>query len=83
MSLNNDSVKNLVLLVGSNPLLNYIAVKILQPDKIYFVYSEQTKDPKKRLESLLGEEGFILQQSVPIFVDDAAGAQSIYPTYKT
>jgi hypothetical protein len=40
----------LIVLVGANPLPNYLAVSTLRPRRVLLVYSEKTKDPKARLE---------------------------------
>lgn len=41
--------ESLILLVGSNPLPNYLAAMALKPTRIHFVYSSETEKPKDRL----------------------------------
>lgn len=41
--------KSLVVLVGSNPLPNYLAACALRPNCVALVYTEETKDAKDRL----------------------------------
>ncbi len=36
----------LALLVGSNPLPNYVAATMLQPKEVVLLYSPETKDPR-------------------------------------
>lgn len=45
----------LILLVGSNPLPNYLSACALRPGRIVLVYTEETKDAKDRLKSKLKE----------------------------
>lgn len=47
--------KLLVLLVGSNPLPNYLAACALRPARIVLVYSKETEAAKDRLRSELGK----------------------------
>lgn len=46
---------HLILLVGSNPLPNYLAACALRPERVLLVYSKKTKQPKDRLEAALRE----------------------------
>ena len=45
----------LILLVGSNPLPNYLSACALRPSRLALVYTEQTKDGKQRLQMKLKE----------------------------
>jgi len=47
--------QSLVLLVGANPLPNYLAAATLRPERVVLVYTERTKDPKGRLALALRE----------------------------
>jgi hypothetical protein len=55
-NLNEFQSKHLFLLVGTNPLPNYIAAKLLmKPDgKIYFIHTDETFEIARRLSKLLG-----------------------------
>lgn len=48
-SANARCVKTLALLVGSNPLPNYLAAMILKPREVVLIYSPETKDPRDHL----------------------------------
>lgn len=50
---NNRNCELLVLLVGSNPLPNYISALILEPQSVQFLYTEQTKRIKNSLKAAL------------------------------
>lgn len=45
--------RTLILLVGSNPLPNYLSACALQPDGVALVYTRQTEDAKDRLQRTL------------------------------
>lgn len=55
-------MKTLVLLVGSNPLPNYLTAMALKPERVLLVYSEQTKEPKDRLRDVLNAKGFAIDE---------------------
>jgi len=46
----------LILLVGSNPLPNYLTAKVLQPNKVVLVHTAETRAPAERLNSVLGTQ---------------------------
>ena len=71
--------ERLALLVGSNPLPNFLAVRVLKPDQVVLLYSPQTEAPMERLKKLLEKEGKKIK-SVPI--NDATCAKDIYETSK-
>lgn len=59
----------LVLLVGSNPLPNYLSACALRPDRVTLVYTRETQEAMQRLrESLVAAQ---LEVSSEIMVDDA------------
>ena len=64
-------VEHLILLVGSNPLPNYLTALTLRPRKITLIYSEQTKKPKERLKKTLKQFGFDIRDRL---LEDAASA---------
>jgi len=69
-------VNRLALLVGSNPLPNYLAAVILEPREVVLIYSPQTCIPRKHLEAALRERAPELEMSKePIC--DATNAQEI------
>lgn len=50
---NRRNCEKLILLVGSNPLPNFLAALVLKPKFIHFLYSCQTKNVKDKLEEKL------------------------------
>jgi hypothetical protein len=50
---NQGNVSTLVLLVGSNPLPNYLTACALQPAQVVLFYTDETKDAKDRLDVVL------------------------------
>ncbi len=61
----------LILLVGSNPLPNYLAACALRPGRVALVYTEETKEAKVRLKRELKAklgESVVLEEP---FIDDA------------
>ena len=60
--------ENLFLLVGENPLPNYVAAKMLakKGTRIYFVYSPETQKYAKRLENKLGSADFLYPPMRPL-----------------
>lgn len=66
-TMNTDS---LILLVGSNPLPNYLAAIALKPSKIHLVHSKETEAPKNRLVCALRDD---LDSSVIINGDAFVG----------
>lgn len=60
MSLEDYKVKNLFLVMGTNPLPNYIAAKLLtKPNaNIYFIHSADISELCNNLEALLIDDGF-------------------------
>jgi hypothetical protein len=67
----------LILLVGSNPLPNYLTTCALQPRRVALVYTEETKDARDRLKAelkrALGENVGIVEP----FVEDATCATTV------
>lgn len=48
--------ESLILLVGSNPLPNYLAAMALKPARIHLVHSDATNEPKQRLFQALSDD---------------------------
>ena len=73
-----EQVDSLILLVGSNPLPNYLAAMALKPSTIHLVHTEETKEPKDRLHDALSAD---LGSSVTIggdaFVDEPFIASAV------
>lgn len=67
----------LVLLVGSNPLPNYLSACALRPDSIALLYTTETADAKRRLETQLRESGFTSFVDPAPFVSSAACSISV------
>ena len=53
---NNRNCERLVLLVGSNPLPNYISAIVLKPQSVQLMYTEQTKSIKNGLKAALKKQ---------------------------
>ncbi len=69
----NRSCEHLITLVGANPLPAYLSVRALKPKKVTLVYSPQTKEPKRRLASVLEREGMRPDDDLDYQrIDDAA-----------
>jgi len=49
----NRSAEKLILLVGSNPLPNYLAAQLLKPKSLSFIYSPETEQVKNYLKKVL------------------------------
>ena len=67
----------LILLVGSNPLPNYLAACALRPSRVALVHTEETRDAKDRLRRELAQalgNGVTIEDS---FVEDATCATTV------
>ncbi len=60
------TINELILLVGSNPLPNFISALIFRPQKIWLCYSEQTRQVKEQLERVLKREHHLNTEDVYI-----------------
>lgn len=60
----------LILLVGSNPLPNYLSACALRPDRIKLIYSAETQEAMQRLQQALSEAALVSALD-EIKVDDA------------
>lgn len=67
----------LILLIGSNPLPNYLSAYMLRPEKVVLVYSSQTKDVKERLEEVLNERDDVHFELTSERVADASSARDV------
>lgn len=64
----------LALLVGSNPLPNYLAAAVLQPDKVVLLYSPETREPRDRLEAAFEGKDIAVSSAC---IDDATDVRKI------
>ena len=71
---NERRAKRLALLVGSNPLPNYLAAVVLDPGEVTLLYSPQTVEPCKRLERELRDRGVTVSR---VAVADATDARMV------
>ena len=67
----------LILLVGSNPLPNYLAACALRPCRVALIYTEETKDARDRLKAELKRELSADVGIVEQFVEDATCATTV------
>jgi hypothetical protein len=68
------TANRLALLVGSNPLPNYIAAMVLNPREVVLIYSPETKDPRDRLRAALAPRNITVND---VCIDDATDARKI------
>ena len=74
----NGRVESLVLLVGSNPLPNYLAAMALKPSKLSLVYSRETEKPRDRLrEALIADLRPAPNIDGDVFIEDAFSASTV------
>lgn len=71
------STSTLVLLVGSNPLPNYLAACALQPGRVALVYTNETEDAKDRLRQELARSLGNAVTFDELFVQDATCATTV------
>jgi hypothetical protein len=70
-------VNRLALLVGSNPLPNYLATVILQPcEEVVLIYSPETQEPRDRLRAALSERDSNIALT-DVCIADATDARQI------
>ncbi|MFW6114154.1 MAG: Card1-like endonuclease domain-containing protein [bacterium] len=73
-----DRLESLILLVGSNPLPNYLAAMALKPLTVHLVHSDETKRPKERLHVALKDDlGSGTTIDGDAYVDDAFSASVV------
>jgi hypothetical protein len=64
----------LALLVGSNPLPNYLAAMALKAREVVLVYTPETAEPRDRLRAVLVKKGLTVTESC---IEDATDARLI------
>jgi hypothetical protein len=74
------SVQKLILLIGSNPMPNFISVLMFKPQKVWFCYTPQTKDVKKRLQSVLNKKYTF--ESKEIYISDAGDSEAVRKAFQ-
>lgn len=74
MPTHNRRPDRLALLVGSNPLPNYLAAVILAPREVVLVYSPETTYPRDRLRAALEQRGVTVKD---VCIGDATDARTI------
>jgi hypothetical protein len=67
--------ERLALLVGSNPLPNYLAAVVLEPREVFLLHSPETREPCERLEAALQERQIAVYN---VAVEDATDARKIH-----
>jgi hypothetical protein len=74
----NRTAEKLVLLVGSNPLPNYIASVVLKPREIVLLYTPETREPCERLVAALkAHVSSIHSEPEPRCIEDATDVRQI------
>lgn len=71
--------EKLALLVGANPLPNYLAAVILEPREVVLIYSPETTEPRDRLRAALKERDDTVEVTA-VCIDDATDARKIRDT---
>lgn len=69
--------EDLILLVGSNPLPNYLAARHLGPKRVHLLFTEETKDVRRRLGECLSDSSIDLPDNAEYQLGDAADAGMI------
>ncbi len=78
---NNPTSGTLILLVGSNPLPNYLVACALRPERIALVYTSETEGAKDQLKSQLREALTLVSFIEPDpFIEDATCATTVKRT---
>ena len=75
MAENAAAVETLVLLIGGNPMPNYLAAATLRPRRAVLAYTEQTARPKERLAQVLQDLG--VAEVGERFIEDPTRAAEI------
>jgi hypothetical protein len=73
----NSQPEDLILLVGSNPLPNYLAAKLLRPQRVHLIFTEETKAVRRRLRECLRGSGVEIVERSEYQLGDAIDAQMI------
>ena len=79
-SRNERRSEKLAVLVGSNPLPNYVAAMVLEPREVVFLYSPETQEPRDRLKTALEAKGIGARE---VCIDDATDVRKIRDACKS
>jgi len=74
------SVKELILLVGSNPMPNFLSVLMFKPKKVWFCYTAETEKVKERLKSVL--ENIYSFESKEVYISDAGDPKTVRKAFR-
>lgn len=66
--------EKLALLVGSNPLPNYLAATVLQPKEVVLLYSPETVEARDRLEKAFKDKGIAVSD---VCIPDATDVRKV------
>jgi hypothetical protein len=66
--------RKLALLVGSNPLPNYLAAMALKPAEVILLYTPETQEPKENLVGVFRKKGL---ETIQLCIADATDARAI------
>ncbi len=73
----NSQPEDLILLVGSNPLPNYLAAMHLRPQRVHLIFTEETKAVRRRLSECLRESSIGVVDKPEYQLGDAIDARMI------
>jgi hypothetical protein len=68
---------DLILLVGSNPLPNYLAARHLGPKRVHLLFTKETRDVRRRLSECLSDSSIEILDKAEYQLEDAADASKI------
>lgn len=71
--------QKVALLVGSNPLPNFVAATVLSPSEVVLLYSPETQDPRDHLRTALSAKGIGVTE---FCIDDATNPRKIQDVCK-
>jgi hypothetical protein len=64
-----DQREDLILLVGANPLPNYVAVSLLRPKRVHLVFSPEVKDVMRQLSDCLSSPPLSIESKTYLITD--------------
>ncbi len=73
-------VKELILLIGSNPMPNFLSVLMFKPKKVYFCYTSETRMVKERLKSVLQKNCAF--ESKEVYIPDAGDPKIVSKAFQ-
>ncbi|SFW22836.1 Card1-like endonuclease domain-containing protein [Nitrosovibrio sp. Nv17] len=72
--------QKVALLVGSNPLPNYLAAAVLSPKEVVLLYSPETLDPRDHLRAALSVKSIVVSE---VCIEDATDVRKIHDACKS